>query len=181
MFAINQKPVPDFSLLRSYRARLHADAWNTFLDCFAADLTSAVSLAEFISAFYNSLPFRLERRIIQALIGRPSTAEDVRALANGTTDQFAAWVVLARNDTQILLGDYRGHTRSWLAVKPLPGGGTQLLFGSGIRSVADPVTGAPSRSWGFRALGGFHVLYSRVLLGAARRRLATGNGSARQG
>ncbi len=159
-------------MLRSYRAPLHADAWKSFLDCFTTDLAGTVSLAEFISAFYHSLPFRLERRIIQALIGRPSSAQDVRALASGTTDHFAAWVVLERTDSQLLLGDYRGHTRSWLAVKPLPGGGTQLLFGSGIRSVPDPVTGAPSRTWGFRALGGFHVLYSRVLLGAARRRLA---------
>ncbi len=175
MFGVSQKLVPDFSLLRTYRAPLHADAWNAFLDCFTTDLTSAVSLAEFISAFYDSVPFRLERRIIQALIGRPSTTQDVQALAGGTAEDFAAWVVLERTETQLLLGDFRGQTRSWLAVRPLPGGGTQLLFGSGIRSVSDPVTGAPSRSWGFRALGGFHLLYSRVLLGAARRRLATGS------
>jgi hypothetical protein len=171
MYAVSQKPVPDFSLLRSYRAPLHAEAWTEFLDCFAAELASAISLAEFIRAFYDSLPFRLERGIIRALIGRPSSSQDVRALATGTTDHFAAWVVLERTDTQILLGDYRGHTRSWLAVKPLAGGGTQLLFGSGIRSVPDPVSGAPSKTWGFRALGWFHVLYSRVLLDAARRRL----------
>lgn len=143
------------------------------MDCFAAELPRTVSLAEFILAFYDSLPFRLERRIIQALIGRPSTTQDVHALARGTAEDFAAWVVLERTDTQILLGDFRGQTRSWLAVRPLPGGGTQLLFGSGIRSVPDPVTGAPTRSWGFRALGGFHLLYSRVLLGAARRGLTT--------
>jgi len=142
------------------------------MDCFAAELPRTVSLAEFIRAFYDSLPFRLERRIIQVLIGRPSTAQDVQALASGTVEDFAAWVVLERTDTQLLLGDFRGQTRSWLAVRPLPGGGTQLLFGSGIRSVPDPVTGVPTRSWGFRALGGFHLLYSRVLLGAARRRLA---------
>ena len=179
MYGISQKPVPDFSLLRNYRAPLHGDAWTAFLDCFTAEVTSTVSLPEFISAFYNSLPFWLERRIIQAIIGRPSTRQDVQALASGTTDHFSAWVVLERNDTQLLLGDYRGQTRSWLAVKPLPAGGTQLLFGSGIRSVPDPVTGAPSRSLGFRALGGFHVLYSQVLLAAARQRLATGK--ARQG
>jgi hypothetical protein len=170
--AITQKPVPDFSLLRTYRAPLHANAWNEFMDCFAAELPRTVSLAEFIRAFYDSLPFRLERRIIQVLIGRPSTTQDVQALASGTAENFAAWVVLERTDTQLLLGDFRGQTRSWLAVRPLPGGGTQLLFGSGIRAVPDPVTGAPARSWGFRALGGFHLLYSRVLLGAARRRLA---------
>jgi hypothetical protein len=172
MPSINQIAVPDSSLLRSYRAPLNADAWNEFIDCFAAGVAGTVSLAEFIRAFYDSLPFRLERRIIQVLIGRPSTTQDVQALANGTAEYFAAWVVLERTDTQILLGDFRGQTRSWLAVRPLPGGGTQLLFGSGIRSVPDPVTGAPTRSWGFRALGGFHLLYSRVLLGAARRRLA---------
>lgn len=172
MPSINQTAVPDFSLLRTYRAPLHANAWNEFMDCFAAELPRTVSLAEFISAFYDSLPFRLERRIIQVLIGRPSTAQDVRALASGAAEDFAAWLVLERTDTQLLLGDFRGQTRSWLAVRPLPGGGTQLLFGSGIRSVPDPVSGAPTRSWGFRALGGFHLLYSRVLLGAARRRLA---------
>jgi hypothetical protein len=172
MNSVTKALVPDFALLRTYRAPLHANAWNEFMDCFAAELPRTVSLAEFIRAFYDSLPFRLERRIIQVLIGRPSTAQDVQALASGTVEDFAAWVVLERTDTQLLLGDFRGQTRSWLAVRPLPGGGTQLLFGSGIRSVPDPVTGVPTRSLGFRALGGFHLLYSRVLLGAARRRLA---------
>lgn len=174
MQPVTQTPVPDFSLLRTHRARLHADAWRDFMDCFACELARPVTLPEFIGAFYDSLPFRLERRILQMLLGRPSTTQDVAALASGAAEHFAAWVVLERTDTQILLGDYRGQTRSWLALRPLPGGGTQLLFGSGIRSVPDPVTGAPSRSWGFRALGGFHVLYSRVLLSAARRRLAPG-------
>jgi hypothetical protein len=79
--------------------------------------------------------------------------------------------VLARTDTQLLLGDFQNRTRSWLAVLPLPAGGTRLHFGSGIRSVIDRNTGAAKMSWGFRALGGFHVLYSRILLGAARRKL----------
>jgi hypothetical protein len=179
MQTVTQKPVPDFSLLRTYRAPLHANAWKEFMDCFVAELDRTVSLAEFIRAFYDSLPFRLERGIIRALIGRPSTTQDVQALASGAAGHFAAWVVLERTETQLLLGDYRGHTRSWLAVRPLPGGGTQLLFGSGIRSVPDPVTGAPAKTWGFRALGWFHLLYSRVLLGAARRGLAAG--SPRQG
>lgn len=164
--------VPDFSLLKSYRAPAQPQCWEQFQDCFVVDVPRAVSLADYIDAFYSSLPFRLERRLIQWLIGKGSSAEDVRALAAGRSESFSAWLVLARTENQILLGDFQNNTRSWLAVLPQGNGQvTRLHFGSGIRSVRDPETGEPTMSWGFRVLGGFHILYSKILLAAARRGL----------
>ncbi len=60
------------------------------------------------------------------------------------------------NHAQILLRDFRGATASWLAVEPLPGDGTRLLFGSWV--------GQPDRGL-VKALMPFHRLYSKVLLG----------------
>ncbi len=169
---VTQTQVPDFSLLRSYRSPAHANAWQQYMDCFVADVAGIVTLSQYIEAFYSSLPFRMERRLIQWLIGKKSSADDVRALASGRAETLSAWVVLARTDNQILLGDYQSNTRSWLALLPLSSGKvTRLHFGSGIRSVRDPETGEPTMTWGFRALGGFHILYSKILLAAARRGL----------
>jgi hypothetical protein len=46
-----------------------------------------------------------------------------------------------------------------------------LQFGSAVAASRRRATGAMSMGWGFRSLMAFHVLYSRVLLGAARRRV----------
>lgn len=170
--SVVQTAVPDFSLLRTFRAPIQPEAWDQYQDCFTAEIDRQLTLAEYIYAFYTTVPFTLERMLIAALIGKSSTILNAQALAAGQVRQFSAWVVLARTDTQVLLGDYRNQTRSWLAVQPLTAKqGTRLYFGSGIRAIADPASGKPAMTWGFRALGGFHVLYSRVLLSAAQRRL----------
>jgi hypothetical protein len=83
-------------------------------------------------------------------------------------------VLTARTDEQLLMSDFQSATRSWFAVAPTSGGSravTQLYFGSGIAAVLDGGHGAPRMTLGFRVLGGFHVLYSRLLLAAARARL----------
>ena len=49
---------------------------------------------------------------------------------------------------------------------------TRLYFGSGIVPRVDRVTGEKRMGWGYRLLLGFHRLYSRALLAAARTRLA---------
>ena len=51
-------------------------------------------------------------------------------------------------------------------------GATRLYFGSAVVPVRDRVSGQPRMGFVFQALLGFHKLYSRVLLGAARSRLA---------
>jgi hypothetical protein len=49
---------------------------------------------------------------------------------------------------------------------------TLLYFGSAVVPVRDMVSGQPRLGFLFKALLGFHKLYSRVLLRAARSRLA---------
>lgn len=171
MTQVSQTAVPEFALLKTYRAPIDPTSWDHFQDCFVTEIPAQIGLTQYLEAFYGSVPFRLERWLIGRLIGRHSTGADVRALAVGAAMRFSAWEVLARSDTQILLGDFQHRTRSWLAVAPLADGRTRLHFGSGIRARLDPRAGRPGKSLGFRLLGGFHVLYSRILLRAAARAL----------
>ena len=63
---------------------------------------------------------------------------------------------------RLLMCDVAGSTRSWLMTAPA-GKGTRLYFGSAV---------VRSRQGGlFRALLGFHQLYSRILLRAAASRV----------
>ena len=157
---IRPHPLPDASLLRACTGAGH------YADCYAADLPHAVSHAQYVEAFYTTWLFKLERWILGWAVARPSTDAQARQLAAGTLDAFAAWSVEQRAPDQLLLRDMFGRTRSWLMVEPLPGGGTRLYFGSGVGSRRD---GRPGGA--FNLLLGFHKLYSRLLLGAARRRL----------
>ena len=137
-----------------------------YADCYVTEVPAAVSHAQYVEAFYTTWLFKLERWILKA-ISRPSTDEQARQLAAGTLDRFAAWSVEKRAENQLLMCDFLGRTRSWLMVEPLPQGGTRLYFGSAV------VPGKDGRLGGnFSLLLGFHKLYSRLLLGAARRRLA---------
>ena len=155
--AIHARPLPPDSLLaRNARAGDHTD-------CYACEVPGAVTLAALVEAFYCSRAFVPERLVLY-LLGRGATPADARRLAAGESERFAAWRVLARTERELLLEDFLGRTRSWLMAEPLAGGGTRLCFGSGIRwrGKGD----AP-----FRALLGFHAVYSRVLLRAAAGRL----------
>ena len=77
------------------------------------------------------------------------------------------------------LRDYRGSTRSWLMTLTQENNGesrTRLYFGSAILG-RSPVAGEKKRlGRGFRLLLGFHKIYSRVLLQAARARLGNTTG-----
>jgi hypothetical protein len=80
-----------------------------------------------------------------------------------------------RAANQLLMCDLAGRTRSWLMVAPLQAGGassTRLYFGSAVVPVRDMASGQPRMGLLFKALLGFHKLYSRILLQAARSRLA---------
>ena len=173
MFGVTQAPVPATSLLKTYRDGPNAQAWEQFSDCFTTTVDRPVTLEEFVHAFYTSPVFRLERALLR-LVKLPSTDTEARAVAEGTGQTFAAWRVGQRTATQLLMCDVMGRTRSWFAVTPSEAGGqsgTVLQFGSGIAAAVDPATGEGRRSLGFRLLGGFHILYSQVLLGAAKARL----------
>jgi hypothetical protein len=168
-------PVPESSLLRTHRDPQDAGRWDHYADCYGLTIDRAVPLPAFVYAFYTSPVFRLERTILRHAVKLPSTDDEARELAAGTRDTFAAWRVGARTTTQLLMCDRYGSTRSWFAVTPLAyvdHPKTLLQFGSGVATPAAAGGGRPRRSQGFRLLLGFHDLYSRVLLSAARGRLS---------
>jgi hypothetical protein len=158
---VRSHPLPEGALLGTHARDGH------YTDCFAADTPAAVSQAQYVEAFYTTWVFKLERWILRWAIARPSTDEQAGQLAAGTLKAFSAWAVEARASDQLVMRDqFSRRTCSWLMVAPLPGGGTRLYFGSGV---------SPQRGGGlglsFGLMLGLHKLYSRILLGAARRRL----------
>jgi hypothetical protein len=138
-----------------------------------AEIAATIPLAAFVEAFYTTGIFKLERLVLAHLASHPSTDLEARQLAQGTLAKFAAWSVEARSADQLLLADTTGRTRSWLmvataqAVAP----STRLYFGSAVLPVRSPTSGRARLGFGFSALLGFHKLYSRALLSAARARL----------
>lgn len=167
---IVQGPVPDDALLKTYRGGAHPELWGAYADCFSASIDRPVSLAEFVTAFYTTPVFRLERLILQFLVGWPSSDEDARQVATGLRDTFAAWRVGERTETQLLMCDRYEGTRSWFRVTPQGSAGTLLQFGSAVaarRRAAGELRMSPT----FGILLGFHKLYSRILLRSALRRL----------
>ena len=147
---------------------------GAYTDCYAGDVARAVSHADFVVAFYTGGLFKIERWLLALFIARPSTDAQARQLAAGERDTFAAWRVEGRKADQILMCDIAGRTRSWLMVSAAPGPaqGTRLYFGSAVVPVVSRSTGQPRMGLPFKALLGFHKLYSRALLRSAQVRLA---------
>jgi hypothetical protein len=168
---IEQQVVPSDSLLKTYRGGARPEQWGHHGDCFAVVVDAPVTLSDFVFAFYTSPVFRVERGILRVLAGAPSTDDDVRALAEGSRTTFAVWRVGERTATQLLMCDRYEKTRSWFRVAPADGGRTVLQFGSAVAASRKRATGAMPMGLGFRWLMAFHVLYSRILLSAAGRRL----------
>jgi hypothetical protein len=166
MSAIRMGEAPPGALTLRYK-----DA-GAYVDCFWATLSRPVTLAEFVSAFYTTWLFRLERWILRLAAARPSTDDEARELARGERDSFAAWTVEARARDQLLVCDFTGRTCSWFMVAPTEGmPGTRLYFGSVVVPVRDSKTRAASLGPVHGRLIGFHRVYSRLLLRAAARRL----------
>tara|TARA_R110002074_G_scaffold44782_11_gene116494 strand:- start:3318 stop:3806 length:489 start_codon:yes stop_codon:yes gene_type:complete len=153
--------VPQGALLQRY-----VGLAGCYTDCFEVTLPGTVALPAFISAFYTTWLFRLERAVLTGLLRRRIRDSDVAALASGAANQFAAWTVEARQADQILLCDLAGHTRSFLAVERMADAGTKVLFGSAV---------APSKSGdlgrGVKAMAPLHRFYSSSLLRAACHKL----------
>lgn len=157
--------LPEAALLGRYRER------GGYVDCYCVELARAVSQAEYVEAFYTTAVFRLERWLL-ARLGWPSSDAQARALAAGQRDAFAAWVVEARAPDQLLLRDVLGRTCSWLMRLPAADGhSTRLCFGSALVPVKDRRTGHGRPGFWQAALTPLHRLYSKVLLGAAAKRL----------
>jgi len=157
-------PLPADSLL----ARL-ADERGAFADAYTLRLPRAVSLAEFVEAFYTTRLFKVERGLI-ALFGRSSSDAMARAVARGEGVRLAVWTIEARKPDELLMHEDSGATRSWFKAEP-GAGGTTLWFGSAVVPRRRGPGGEPRFSWIFHALLGFHRWYSRALLSAAARRL----------
>ena len=109
------------------------------------------------------------------VVARPSTDIEAKQLADGEIGAFAAWRVEGRTAGQLLMGDFTGRTKSWLMTAAVDGTAenprTRLYFGSAVVPRANAKTGERRMGFAFHALLGFHRLYSRLLLKAARSRL----------
>ena len=162
--------LPAAALLNRYRGD------GGYADCYATELPRRISHAEYVEAFYSTRLFKVERLLIRLFLSRPSTDLEAARLARGELDRFAAWSVEGRAADQLLLADLHGRTRSWLMVAPSVGAGpagTRLYFGSAVVPARRAGSaGRPRLGRLFSALLGFHKLYSRLLLTAARARLA---------
>ncbi|MCM5681585.1 hypothetical protein M8A51_18830 [Schlegelella sp. S2-27] len=169
MAPIQRCELPEAALLRGY---LQTGAYT---DCYATDVARPVSHAQYVEAFYTTAVFKLERWLLARLVARPSTDLQAWELARGTRAVFAAWSVEARAADQLLMCDFHGRTRSWLMCVPTANGrAARLFFGSAVVPIVDRRSGQASMGRAFRALLGFHKLYSRILLRAAVARLARG-------
>ena len=160
--------LPGDALLNAYRTS------GAFTDCYATDIDASVSHRQFVAAFYTTPLFKLERVILKWAVSKPSSDDDAQQLAAGEVDTFAAWRVEKRSENQLLLCDLHGRTRSWLMVAPLKkdrGPATRLYFGSAVVPERSGTTEEPTLGFGFRALLGFHQMYSKALLSAAKSRL----------
>lgn len=135
---------------------------GVYTDCYAARIPRAVTLPEFVQAFYTGRLFRVERWILKVAAMAPSTDADANAVANGAQDDFAVWVVEDRAANELLMHDQVGQTRSWFKVEP-DGTGTVLLFGSAVVGRGD---GKAMPVW-IRLLMPLHQIYARLLLRGA--------------
>ena len=178
MTSIQSCDPPEGALLHKY---LHGGA---YADCYVTELAKPVSQSEYVEAFYTTIVFKVERFLLKWLVSRPSTDMEARLLASGALNSFAAWSVEGRGPNQLLLSDFTGRTRSWLMIAPVGSSGrsasTRLYFGSAVVPVMDAKSGKASLGFMFRCLLGFHKQYSRILLLAARSRLARQDSGSRE-
>ena len=168
MSRIESCPLPNDALLSRYCQA------GAYADCYRTDIPGVVTQAEYVAAFYTTPLFKVERMILATVLSLPSTDEQATKLAEGALENFAAWHVEARAADQLLMCDFQQRTRSWFMVAPMAddrGAHTRLYFGSGVVATSNPKTGTRSLGPVFRALLGFHKIYSRALLHAAWVRL----------
>jgi hypothetical protein len=165
MSAIEKCIVPADTFLHKYTRD------GSYADCYLTEVPEPIAFPEYIFAFYTTPLFKLERFVLTVVVSKPSTDTQAQQLADGVIERFAAWNVEARSEREILMCDFLGRTRSWLMVIPMNtvnGVGTQLYFGSAVVPQRNSKTASQSLGFGFRALLGFHRIYSRLLLRSAK-------------
>jgi len=169
MLTIEKCTIPSQVLLSKYSLDgMYADSYRT-------EIQGHISLTVYVFAFYTTALFKLEQFILTYTARRPSNDTQARELADGTRNEFAAWTVESRNENELLMCDMLGRTRSWFMVIHLgmeDSQRTQLYFGSAVVPKKDQETGKTSLGSVFRALLGFHKIYSVLLLYSARTKLA---------
>ena len=104
MLSIKSRALPESALLRSY------NRGGVYTDCYVVEVPGSIALAEYVTAFYASPIFKLERIILKWMVSRPSTEADARQVAEGSIDRFAAWQVESRDENQLLLSDFKTRT-----------------------------------------------------------------------
>jgi hypothetical protein len=177
MSSVSQDSVPASSLLLTYCGGDTAVDWHRQCDCFSISVDGAVTLSGFVYAFYTTPVFKFERMILRYLANAASTDAEAHSLAEAVSERFAVWQLGERSDSQLLMCDRYGRTRSWFAVvaqgtseRPR----TLLRFGSAVgvvRGRRSGASGASGASGGFRLLTKLHTGYSRILLRAAKAKL----------
>ena len=174
MLSIKSCPLPDSALLAKYQKS------GAYTDCYQTEIPAKITQSHYISAFYSTPVFKLERIILKYLLSKPSSADQLQLLAQGRTDSFAAWTVEDKCQNQLLMCDYRQRTRSWLMIEDIgrdTAPKTRLYFGSAVVPLKETHTrSSASRQKIFtwlssRALLGFHKAYSVLLLHCAKLRL----------
>jgi hypothetical protein len=172
MLSVQPCPVPPQALL----ARYAAPAAGGYADGYMMVVPGTVSLPAFVEAFYSSWAFRLELFVVGVVFGKAWSGAMAGRLARGETDGFSAWRVEDRTADELLMREIiSDKTRSWLMVQAHTEAATpmtRVYFGSAILPVGVRADGSPRMSALFAPFLGFHRLYSRLLLAAARRRLA---------
>jgi hypothetical protein len=167
MALIRACPLPPEALLARYSGE------GGYTDCYTTELPRSVSHAEFVEAFYTGGVFKIERLLLKLMLSAPSTDAEARQLALGQRETFSFWRVEQRASNQLLMCDLSGRTRSWLMVTAAANDrATRLYFGSAVVPSNNESSRKQSLGFLFAALLGFHKLYSRLLLGSARARLA---------
>ena len=169
MSSIQVCALPQQALLAKY-----AQGGN-YTDCYVTEVARAVSHADYVEAFYTTPLFKLERLLLAWFASKPSTDAQAKELASGVLGAFAAWRVEERSANQLLMCDLNGRIRSWFMVVSAGGGSstvTRLYFGSAVVAVVHKRSGQATLGFTFKAVLGFHKLYSRALLSAACSRLA---------
>ena len=165
MFSIQKSLVPANTLLDKYSID------GGYADCYSTEIPRQVSFSEFVYFFYTTDLFKLERLILRWTASKPSTDPQARQLADGIRTTFAAWHVENRNETELLMCDFQGQTRSWMMVVPVRSVQTRLYFGSAIVPNRNTKTGALSIGFVYQASLGFHRIYSILLLYFAKLRI----------
>jgi hypothetical protein len=159
--------LPEEAFLRRY------DHGGGCTDCFVVVASGLISLSQYVEAFYTTGLFKVERAML-SLAGRPSSDGQANQVAEGVGSTFAAWQVEDRAEDQLLMCDVTGRTRSWFMAAPVPDEAsdrTLLYFGSAITAARKGTAGRMTIGPVFKALTGFHILYSRALLAAAEKRI----------